>query len=525
MKLFKVMIAVLLVTVLLAALFTGCAKTEQGGQPAAEPGKTESTTPSKPEESETAATEEPVDPEDVEDIIFWIPDMNNAGGVDHGERIEKLVNEISEPLGIHVTLVYLSGGDYRTKSQLSISGGEQIDLMCYWIGNNVLSMYTANMAMELDDLLKNNAPETFELMKDYLPATTFGGKIYSVPVLRNYVTNGYLCFNQDMLDQYGLSDKARNLTSWSEYEEILREFAEKAAGSGVWASITTELVSNAFVMHGDKFSDIEVVDVLGDRLGVVYCSPDGKVSLNQAKEEYIAACEKSREWYDNGWVFPDSLYNTETLASEWMSNGVAASELCTSEEGIEVTKTSWYRAPAICVKVYDGVISTSTMTSWGMGIPVSAQEPETAAKFLNLLYTNADLMKVLVNGEEGVDYDLIDGQAQPKEKQYNMGNYVLGNNLLALPLYGNGADFYDRVGTANNNAERSKFMGFVLDTGDYQTLVGSITAVNDQYTTSMRRGGYTREMYDEYMGKLETAGVQEYLDVVQTQLDAWRASR
>ena len=518
MKNLKAILSLVLILALTVALFTACAKTEQ-------PGTDTPSTPSSESSKPDATEPEAVDPEDVEDVIFWIPDMNNAGGVDHGERIEKLVNAITEPKGIHVTLVYLAGGDYRTKSQLSISGGEQIDLMCYWVGNNVLSMYTANMAQPLDELLAKNAPETMELMKDYLPATTFGGKIYSVPVLRNYVTNGYLCFNQDMLDQYGLSERARNVSSWSEYEDILRDFAKGAEGSGIWAAITTEIVSSGFVIHGDKFTDIEVVDTLGDRLGVVYCSPDGKISLTQAKEEYKQACEKSREWYDNGWVFPDSLYNTTTMASEWMGNGVAASELCTSEEGIEVTKTSWYRAPAICVKVYDGVISTSTMTNWGMGIPTSAQEPEAAAKLLNLLYTNADLMKVLVNGEEGVDYELIDGQSQPKEKQYNMGNYVLGNNLLALPLYGNGADFYSRVATANDNAVRSQFMGFVLDTGDYQTLVGSITAVNDQYTTTLRRGGYTQEVYEEYLSKLEAADVQEYLNVVQNQLTAWQASK
>ena len=513
MKSWKAIMALLLCACMLFAMLAACSKQDT---PNTNTGNQETGNPT---ESEV------VDPEDMVDIIFWIPDMNNAGGVDHGARIEKLVNAITEPKGIHVSLVYLSGGDFRTKFQLSISGGEQIDLACYWVGNNVLSMVTANMAMDLTDLLANYAPETKELMANYLPATTFNGKIYSVPVLRNYVTNGYLCFNMDMLDQYGLTEQAKSLTSWSEYEDLLTKFAESAKGTGVWASITSELVSNSYILRGDKFSDIEVVDTLGDRLGVVYCSPEGQVSLFQAMDEYLWACEKSREWYDNGLIYPESLVNTTTLASEWMGNGVAASELCISEEGVDVTKTTWYRAPAYCKKVYDGKISTSTMTNWGMGIPTSAQEPEAAMRFLNMLYTNADLMKVLVNGEEGVDYDVVDGQSQTKENQYNMGNYVIGNNLLALPLYGNGADFYERVDAANQAAALSPFMGFVLDTADYQTLIGSITAVNDQYTTNLRRGGYTREMYDEYMGKLETAGVQDYLDVVQSQLSAWMASK
>jgi len=160
-----------------------------------------------------------------------------------------------------------------------------------------------------------------------------------------------------------------------------------------------------------------------------------------------------------------------------------------------------------------------------MVIPTSAQEPEAAAKLLNMLYTNDELMKVMVNGEEGVDYEVIDGQSQPKEGQYNMGNYVIGNNLLAHPLYGNGAVFYDRVAATNNAAERSPFMGFVLETGELQDAIASISTVGDQYKATLQCGGWDEAMYNEFMGKLETAGVNEYLNAIQTQLDAWLAAK
>ena len=143
---------------------------------------------------------------------------------------------------------------------------------------------------------------------------------------------------------------------------------------------------------------------------------------------------------------------------------------------------------------------------------------------LEMIYTNETLMKVLVNGEEGVDYVIEDGQAVPQGK-YNMGNYVIGNNLLTYPQKGTGADFYDRVKASNDNAARSAYMGFVLVTDELQNYIANISAVTDQYRCSMQVGGYSEDYLAEYLGKLETAGVQDYLAAVQEQLDAWLASK
>ncbi len=135
------------------------------------------------------------------------------------------------------------------------------------------------------------------------------------------------------------------------------------------------------------------------------------------------------------------------------------------------------------------------------------------------------LMKLFVNGEEGVDYELADGQAKQLDGQYCQGNFVFGNNLLAYPLYGNGADFYQQAEQSNKAAECSPYLGFTLNTSDLELVMSQISAVTDQDKCSLQCGGYTKEAYAKYLSKLETAGVQDYLDAVQQQLDAWLAAR
>ena len=74
-------------------------------------------------------------------------------------------------------------------------------------------------------------------------------------------------------------------------------------------------------------------------------------------------------------------------------------------------------------------------------------------------------------------------------------------------------------------AEVSPYLGFAVDTTELDNEIAAITAVNDQYTYNLGSGLYTDEMYADYLAKLESAGLQAYLDAFQTQLDAWVAAR
>ena len=367
-----------------------------------------------------------------------------------------------------------------------------------------------------------------QAMKDYLDADSVNGRIFGVPTLRSYVTNGYVCFQKDALDELGLTEKAQNLDSWSGLEEILGKLAEANKGTSRYAfcgGIGTVIACTGYMIHGDKWSDIEVVDTLGDSANVIYADKEGHVSLAQKQESFIEACKIAKEWMDNGWIFPDSIYDSAMSAQETIGAGGALIEICTSEIGLEAMNQQIYKAPALCVKLYTGNIKTGTLTGWGMGLPVTCEEPEGAVKLINMLYTNSDLMKVLVNGEEGVDYELVDGQAKQIENQFSQGNFIYGNNLLTLPVYGTGADLYERVDKMNKEAECSPYLGFNLNTADLDLVLSQINAVTDQYRCAIASGGYSDAYFNEYMEKLEAAGVQDYIDAVQAQLSAWMESK
>ena len=123
------------------------------------------------------------------------------------------------------------------------------------------------------------------------------------------------------------------------------------------------------------------------------------------------------------------------------------------------------------------------------------------------------------------DYVIENGEVvRLKDQGYLNVDFVLGNSLLLTPLKGNGADFYDVVGQINASAAKSKFLGFSIDTTGMDMWISQITAVTDQYASEILYGGYTPAALEEYISKLETAGIYDYAAAIQEQLDAWIAA-
>ncbi len=526
MKKYKAILALLLVAALLCMLFAACGTSETQTQD--NPGQTGEDQGSADTQPDSDVDDAPVD-EEVAEIKMLYFDLRMTGA-DFGEHVENAINELTErEINTHVDITWMTVGDWIQKAQLMISGGEQIDVMQLGLSTGVAIMYTNTMLTDITDYMAQYAPETLELMADYIGTYTYGGRIYGVPTMRNLVTNGYVIMRKDILEELGLLEKAENLNSWSAFEEILAAVYEAYNGTGVYPianSANKSIISgNGAVIGGDSFDEIIRWDTLGDNLGVVRTDADGNVSLYQASEEYEAEIKRVKTWRENGWVYPDAAL-TDSHGDELMKQGVSFASIQTSEAGVEIVKGTSTGYAVVCPMTYPGMIKTSTLTSWGIGVPITAEEPEAACKLINMLYTSSELMNLITWGVEGTDYELVDGQVkQPESGYYYEADFLIGNNLLLTPLYGNGADFFDKAKALVDAAELSPYLGFALETGDLELVISQISAVYNQYYPTMNCGEYTEEAYQDYLSKLDVAGVQDYLDAVQSQLNAWLAEQ
>ncbi|MBE6955237.1 MAG: extracellular solute-binding protein [Ruminococcaceae bacterium] len=550
MKKFKAILALVLVAALFVTLFAACAQntekpntdtnkdtssnTDTNKEPAKDDNK-EDAPPADDKEEDPGEEAPPV--EDEEDsLIFSEDEIVNLKMIyfdlrvsgDHSERINAAINDYLEPTyGLHVDIQWMAIADMLTKVQIAIGGGEVYDLIPTLFTNSVSNLYAQKMLLPLDDLLAEYAPEALELMKDYTEVFRYDGQLYGFPVYKNWVSNNYIIMRKDILDALNLTEKAKNMTTWSEYEEIMAAVTDAYADEGVFAVSKgpgrSLLPGQGVLPHGDKFADIEQWDSFGDSGGVIYVK-DGKVDLYQKQDAYVEQVLLAKKWADNGWVWPDSSL-TDTHGDELIGQGVAFSNLQASEIGVEVTKGNAIGYELVCNKICSATITGGAIATWASGIPVTAEEPEAAVYLLNLLYTDAKLMNLITLGVEGEDYEIVDGQAKHNEGAYIESDFLMGNNLLLTPGYGNGADHYEKVLADIQAAPLSPYLSFSLDKSDLELVISQLTAVNDQYAATMMCGLYTEAGYQEYLSKLESAGAYDYLAAVQEQLDAWKAAQ
>ena len=531
MRQVKVLLASLLVLSLIVCMFAACAKQ---AEPTGEP-QTTQTTPSTPS-TQTPADEPADEPEappadeplEIDDIIMYYFDLRMIGA-DQGPRIVDAINEYIGPkYGLNVSIDYFVIGEWLTKVQLAIGSGERVDLMQLGAGSDVVTLQSKGMLMDISEYVDEYAPEALELMDKYMDSYRMNGGLYGFPTFRGYVTNQYIIMRKDILEELGMVELAENMSSWSEYEQILQAVHDNYTDSqNLWAVSKNSgfsCVPNG-LWNGDKFSDSYTWDTLLDATSQVLTDDQGNVSWVMDDPRHEEKYARVATWAEKGYIWPDSSL-VDTHGDELMKQGISFSMLDRSEYGIEAVKGNNCGHEVICPKYQDGLIVTDSLTGWGCGVPTTAEEPEAACKMINVLYTDAYVMNLLTRGIEGEDYTLVDGEVvYGDEPHYYEADFLIGNNTLLYPLQGQGADYFEQIKKINDEAQLGTYMGFTLDRSNLDLIIGNLTAVNDQYSKTLGTGGYTPELYAEYKSKLLDAGVQDYLADIQNQLTAFLASR
>ena len=524
MKKTKMIIALLLVAVLCVSLFAACNKTQPAPSGTdTQPGKTEPA----PSSNDTAPAvnfdEEPTD------VIFYMFDMRGTGN-DYGGNAKQAVHDyVLEKLNINLDLHFVNPGDWANTVPVALSAGERVDVCTGFGGTSITRAYSKGLLMDITDILATYGPEVSELTAPYIGTYMYQGRVYGVPTIRNYAKNGYILINEELADEVGVTEDAKNMKSWSDFEKVMTTFKEKYGdANGIYATRgkTGDWICGNYSCVGDSFDSYVLFDNLNDATSMIYTDMDGHVLCYPEQPGWINEAKIMADWMNKGLVWPDSPITTE-FVDDTMKQKLVFAIISGSEFGVDVVKTNSMGFKVMAVQTVGALIKTSQPTFTGMVIPYTSEEPEAAMRFINLLYSDGTLMNYLIWGVEGKDYELVDGQIKHPDgtDHYTGVDWMHGNSFLLTPLYGNGKDFYEKAMEINNSSALSPYMGFALDSTELENYIADIGAVNDQYQGSMTGGLYTPELYDEYLNKLEVANVRGYLDEVQKQLDAWIAAK
>ena len=524
---------------------TACGN-EAEEQPSSQASASSSTSESSATASSSSEAEEVKEPVTLE---WW---YRGNGIQKDTELVETEFNKLLQtyPGMEHVTvnLNCYTGADYGNAVALAQSASEQIDIL-NTVYLNFVDQVANGTYLSLNDLLAEHENLYNELPEWLWDLGSVDGEIYMVPHYQRAASQEYLVIPKDYWDKYANQDAITALCANTdrtieEVAEVMEEYVLAVqAGEGATkygyslGQIFTH--SHGFTERFDNISNNIVLFEDSDKVEYIF-------TADRVKKAY----EISAEWYDKGIIHPDVLTITEgDFTYKNMLNPVSYcysfQNGAGSGESVGATLSAQYGFDVVAIPVWDNYFIPNTWGAGGDGITASCENPEEAMRLIELLNTEegAELYNMVVWGLEGTHWEWVDeankkiktleydGSQGGADTSYAAMNWIMGNTFHAYQNQGI-ADGTNEIALEINESEDNKtssIMGFRVDVTGVQAQIDQIKAVQEEYMKTVRNGAVGsakwEEKYNEFVEKLETAGLQEVLDEIQSQVDAFKAAK
>lgn len=460
-------------------------------------------------------------------IVYAYATFNNIPTDETLSTVEEALNVITrEKIGVEVELLPMPIFEYSSNVSLALQGGDQIDV--FQTLGDFNTCVSSHMAYDLTSIIDTCAPESKELFGEaFLQACTKDGSLYALPTYKPYALTPMIIYRQDIADEMGID--MSQVTDIYALTDVLRQVKENYP-------TMTPLIP---VQTGDSGMGRTIADV--DYLTDDMFSPKGvligddmTVTDLYSTDEFADLCDLTRSWYNEGLIMQDAATTTST-ATELMSSGNSFCYIASYSYPPEDTAAS---LEAQCgnmdlgaVQIGEAYLATDSINSVSWMVASTSENPEAALKFLNLTFTDADVINTLIYGVEGRDY-VVDAEGYvsypegqdaatvPYTAQLSCG--TLGNFFLMYPMVGTSKESLVWEEEQNVNAKTSPAMGFTFDSSVVKTEYTAVTNVINQYLPGLSCGSVDPETaLPEFVEKLNAAGYDKILAAKQEQLDAW----
>jgi len=506
----------MLATVLTAALTLSCF-TACGNQPAnkQESEVKESITSETSEKKETVVVpEEPKEPTEISFILY-----ESGGAFDDLQVVEDALNEyIESAIGVHVDIKQLAevGGDLT----LALAAGEDVDL--FWVSQSKYGpeLMTNDGAYDITDIVKEYPDIYNQLPEAIWSASQYQGRNYYIPMPKESATGYSVAVSTAFVNKYGW-----DLSTVKELKD-LEPMLENLKADGVDHPILAH--TNTYNMWGiDEFAFITAY------AGVARNGDTSKIVSIFETEEYKEFVNMRYAWNQAGYI---SQAEIEKLASKTIKELKGSGEIgffnFTTVPDAKDAATSKNSMIGECevIELTKNYIDTNCAFGSAYMINSAADEEtlEACMKFVNALFTDEKVANLLTYGIEGQHYELVDGKVKvlADTKYKTAGCWAItsftGPTLLTTQK-DNNTELYQEF---NEAGVVSCTTGFSFDQSKAEAEIAACDAVVAEYRTLLEKGFYNP---DEYLPKmvdaLKKAGLEKVIAEIQTQYDAWLASK
>lgn len=520
--------ALLLGTAMAAGLLAGCGNSGGGSasnvSSAVEEKKEEKNAGT---EQETAAdfSGAEIDLSEHVNLTMWlVGDKPDA----YGDMLAALNEILEEKLNCSLAVEWLSWSEYETKYSLLFQGGEDFDLIytatdwCYY--EQTVSM---GGFLELtEELIKTYAPDVWATYPELAwEQSRINNSIYMIPA--NFQTPYVitLALRGDLMEKYGYKD----ITAWDE----LISFYKDCAVEGMYAITTGNLLD---VWAGaNSLTSVSGTPQSGQLIYYNVLTPDDPDVLYALEtDEFKEFCHTVKELADAGCWSSDILNNMEEY-QDGLLNGKAAGMIWNMGTSASYANQANREHPDWNTNIYTvtpaGSYTATKFIDNGMAIYAGSKNPERAMMVLNLLNTDQEVQDLTILGIEGVNWEAVDDSTYKSLETYEASN-CWGWAAYPRTLYNESPTVVDekyaemKEYTLENLSKDHILDGFAFDATGVTTQVAAVEAAMGTYWTPLLCGMVTDvdAAMEQMLNALDAAGMQDILDELQSQIDAYAAS-
>lgn len=434
--------------------------------------------------------------------------------------VENAINEItSEKIGVEVDLQLMDFSSYMQQIPLMLSAGEQVDLF-NTVGMNFLSLYNSGYLLNMDenDLFEMYGQGIRDVMGDYADGGRINGELYGFVSQRELAAQMSLVVAKEYLDGIGYeyNPGEDNTISDDEIEVLLAKLHEAYPDKTVIA---------ASGMHG---AQLFVDYVGGDGFGVLL-DPENSLELSNlySSDNYMNYLKKVRNWNQLGYIAPDALTDTN-MPTALVGAGSAMAYEATFKPGLAKQETETAgREMVVFIRENPYVLTSDYGTTMDWVISSGTESKEASMKFLNELYSNPELARLINYGIEGIDYIVNDNgfleitEDLSPEYAVNVA-WELPGQFIAGVWEGQDVGIWDSYKALNDEAVKSIATGFVFDQSNVSSEYTALYNIYKEYQKQLECGFLDPEAgVAEMLDRMEKSGLDKYIAEKQSQLDAW----
>jgi putative aldouronate transport system substrate-binding protein len=506
-KMRKVVCMFLVAAVMLMLFMTGC-------------GNSNTTTTATTTGSSTVATEPTKAPLAPYTIDWFMPGTMEKGLPAVSDEVNKY---LKDKINATVNFNYIDWSTYPTKMKAMTAAGEKIDILftAAWLaGVDYIGLVRSGAIIATNDLMDKFAPKTKELLGDmFINASKVDGKNYGIPCNKEKARAYCILYNKTMADKYSLDlSTVKTLKDLEPALEVIKQkepdsvpfFGNFPYGLIPWASSAPQ---------NDGIWSVGVINSEGKAVN--------QYETTEVKDLY----DTMRELYTKGYEMKDMVQfmNKRDLLAK---PGKVFAKLATGKPYVELEGAADQKAngweQGVVFLTEPSMANADTMGSI-QAISKNSNDAERSMMLLELVNTDKFLNNLINFGIEGVNYTKKSDNvmAMKAETGYNgPGAWMIGNQFLNYLTEAEPADKFEKYASFNANATPAPDLGFTYNGDAFKTESAKCDGVLKQYVEALAYGMIDpTKSLPELITKLKAAGSDKIVTELQTQFDAWKASK